>query len=142
MIAPTRYLHWARRYFGKIPFDLASSGTPRPSAEELGLPSSLHDQTGPERLRAAVATYNCVPSAEVIACLGTTQALWLAYTSLLGPGDEVLVEEPGYEPLWRIAEGCGARVLRFQRPIGERFALDPARVEEALTARTRVVAVS
>ena len=142
MIAATRYLLWARRYFGKVPFDLASSGMPRPSAEELGLPASLDDLTGSERLRAAIATFNDVTTAETIPALGTTQALWLAYSSLLGPGDEVLVEEPGYEPLWRIAEGCGARVVRFERPVGERFALDPARVAKALTVRTRVVAIS
>ena len=142
MIAPTRYLLWARRYFGKVPFDLATSGMPRPSAEELGVPASLDDLTGSERLRSAIATFNDVSTSEAIAALGTTQALWLAYASLLGPGDDLLVEEPAYEPLWRIAEGCGARVVRFERPVSSRFALDPARVERALTVRTRVVAIT
>jgi len=54
----------------------------------------------------------------------------------------VLVEAPGYEPLARIAEGVGARVVCFERPSGERFSLDPDRIARAMTPRTRVVAVS
>jgi len=52
------------------------------------------------------------------------------------------VEAPGYEPLTRIAEGVGARVVCFERPSGDRFALDPDRIARAMTPRTRVVAVS
>ncbi len=142
MIAPTRYLQWARRHFGQVPFDLASSGIARPTDDELGQPPTLSDAGAVPRLRAAIATFNGVAVAETIATLGTTHALWLAYAALLEPGDDVLVEEPGYEPLWRIAEAHGARVVRFERPVNERFALDPGRVERALTPRTRVVAVT
>ena len=142
MIAPTRYLLWARRYFGRIPFDLATSGMERPSADELGPLGALDNLIGPERLRAAIAAFNAVSPDEVIATLGTTQALFIAYAALTSPGDDVLVEEPGYEPLWRIPEGLGAKVVRFERPVHERFALDPARVARAMTVRTRVVAIT
>ena len=62
-----------------------------------------------------------------MAALGTTHAIWLAYASMISPGDEVLVEQPAYEPLVRIAEGVGARVVRFARDPRERFVLDPDR---------------
>ncbi|HEY3816707.1 MAG TPA: pyridoxal phosphate-dependent aminotransferase [Polyangiaceae bacterium] len=144
MFARTRYLEWARRFYGQVRFDLATSGIPGVSAAELGLPDarSLDDVTGWPRFREAIARYNDVPPGEAIASLGTTHALWLAYASLTSPGDEVLAEAPGYEPLTRIAEGVGARVVTFERPAGERFALDPDRVARAMTPRTRVVAVS
>jgi aspartate/methionine/tyrosine aminotransferase len=54
----------------------------------------------------------------------------------------VLVEEPAYEPLVRIAEGVGARVVRFARASSERFAIDPQRIAEAMTSRVRLVAVT
>jgi aspartate/methionine/tyrosine aminotransferase len=144
MFAPTRYLEWARRFYGQVRFDLATSGISSVSATELGdlARTCVDDATGWPRLREAVARYNDVPGGEAIAALGTTHALWLAYASLTAPGDDVLVEAPGYEPLVRIAEGVGARVVHFERRSSEGFALDPDRIARAMTPRTRVVALS
>src|ERR1700677_4833249 len=144
MFAPTRYLDWARRFYGQVRFDLATSGIPPVPSAELGAfdALALDDVTAWPRLREAIARYNDVPAEEAIAALGTTHALWLAYASLTSPGDEVLVEPPAYEPLARIAEGIGAKVATFERAASERHALDPERVARAMTPRTRVVAVS
>ena len=143
MFHPTRYLAWARRFYGQVPYDLATSGMTPVSHEELGAPTtSLDDPAGWARLRRAIAAYNDTQSDEAIATLGTTHALWLAYATLVSPGDEVLVESPAYEPLVRTAEGVGARVVHFERAAGDRYALDPARVASAITPRTRVVAVT
>src|SRR5580658_9384658 len=118
MFAPTRYLAWARRVHGQARYDLASSGMPTFPLAELGVPeaSRLDDPTGWIRLREAIAHYNDVPGGEAVATLGTSHALWLAYASLTSSGDEVLVEDPAYEPLLRAVEGVGARVRRFERP--------------------------
>jgi aspartate/methionine/tyrosine aminotransferase len=144
MFAPTRYLAWARRFYGAVRFDLASSGIPSVPASELGAPapSTVDDPSGWPRLREAIAAHNALPASEAIAALGTTHALWLAYAALTSPGDEVLVEAPAYEPLVRIAEGVGARVVHFERDASEGFALDPERIARAMTPRTRVVAVT
>jgi aspartate/methionine/tyrosine aminotransferase len=144
MFAPTRYLNWARRFYGRVRFDLATSGIPTAPLADWGMPSgaALDDPTGWERLREAIAAHNDVPSSEAVAALGTAHALWLAYASLAGPGDDILVEDPAYEPLLRAAEGVGARVLRFSRDAQDGFALDPERVAHALTPRTRVVALT
>jgi aspartate/methionine/tyrosine aminotransferase len=144
MFAPTRYLSWARRFYGLVRCDLATSGIASVPVSELALPAvgRLDDPRGWARLEDAIARYNAVPPGEVVAALGTTHALWLAYVSLASPGDEVLVETPGYEPLTRIAEGVGLRVLPFERPAAEAFALDADRVARAMTPRTRVVAIT
>ena len=102
----------------------------------------MDDPSGWPRLRDAIAAHNAVPGSEAIAALGTTHALWLAYASLTLPGDEVLVEAPTYEPLVRIAEGMGARVMHFERSAAGGFALDPDRIARAMTPRTRVVVVT
>ena len=142
MYQPTRYLRWARRFYGLVPFDLATSGIATVARSELGAPASSDDPAGWHLYREAIARYTDAPPAEVIATLGTTQALWLAYTALLSPGDEVLVERPGYEPLERIAEGVGGRVVSFERSRASGYAIDPAAIERAMTDRTRVVVVT
>ena len=143
MFAPTRYLQWARRYYGRVRFDLATSGMPPVKLDELGLVTpDVPDWQATERLREAIAVYNDVPAEQTIAALGTTQALWLAYASLTEPGDEVLVEEPAYEPLVRIAEGVGAHVVHFTRDADNGFAVLPDRIERAMTPRTRLVVVT
>ncbi|MGO9839099.1 MAG: pyridoxal phosphate-dependent aminotransferase [Polyangiaceae bacterium] len=144
MFGRTRYLDWASRHYGKVRFDLASSGMPTVSLAELGVPeaTTLSNPSGWSDLREAIAGYNDVPSAEAIAALGTTHALWLAYVSLLAPGDDVLVEDPAYEPLVRTAEGVGAHVIRFAREHKDGFALDADRIARAMTPRTKVVAVT
>src|SRR5580692_6612094 len=144
MFAPTRYLAWARRFYGQARYDLASSGMPTFPLAELGVPeaSRLDDPTGWMRLRQAIAHYNDVPEGEAITALGTTHATWLALATLLSPGDAVLVEDPAYEPLLRTAEGVGAEVIRFARAPESGFALDPQRVARAWTPRTRAVLLS
>jgi len=144
MFAPTRYLLWARRFYGSVRLDLATSGMPTVPLTELGVPDArtLSDPAGWTAAREAIAAYHDVPTNEATLALGTTHAIWLAYAALTSPGDEILVEQPGYEPLVRIAEGMGLRVTHFERPASERFVLDPERVAHACTPRTRVVVVT
>jgi aspartate/methionine/tyrosine aminotransferase len=142
---PPRYLAWALANYVGVKFDLATSGMlPVPVADLASAPAlaALDDATGWVRLRAAIARYNGVPEQESIAALGTAHALWLAYAALTSPGDEILVEEPAYEPLLRAATGVGARVVRFARDPAQGFALDPSSVARAMTPRTRLVAVT
>jgi aspartate/methionine/tyrosine aminotransferase len=138
---PTEYLRWAMRHYGRVAFDLASSGIPAVPLTELGVPASLEDPRAWDRLRAAVARYNGVDEAEVLPAMGTSHALWTAYAALLAPGDEALVEHPVYEPLVRAAEGQGARVAFFERD-ARTYRVDPDAVARAMTERTRVVALS
>ena len=114
MFAESHYIAWATRFYGKVPFDLASSGIPDASWAELGVPEpDLADTGAYAGFREALAVYNDVTAAEVVPALGTSHAVFLAYAAMLSPGDEVLVEHPGYEPLTRTAQGLGAVVVRL-----------------------------
>jgi aspartate/methionine/tyrosine aminotransferase len=146
MFPPVAYLQWARRLYGKVRYDLAASGIPSVELAEIDANRNEDERLPPavasESLRVAIARYNAVRVEEAIAALGTTHALWLAYTSLANPGDEIVVEEPAYEPLVTIAEGMGVRVRRFARPRAAGFALDPDRIAEAMSTKTRAVVVT
>ncbi len=144
MFPPVAYLRWARRFHGTVRYDLATSGIPSidlAEIEAIGTEMACAANSS-ELVRNAIATYNAVPVEETIAALGTTHALWLAYSALTNPGDEILVEEPGYEPLVAIAEGMGLRVRRFTRPEAAQFRLDPGCIARAMSARTRAVVLT
>ncbi len=144
MFPPIAYLQWARRFHGKVRYDLATSGVPVVELQEIDTSANEVACSGSssELLRAAIATYNNVPVEETVAALGTTHALWLAYGSLTNAGDEILVEEPAYEPLVAIAIGLGVQVRRFTRPEAANFALDPVSIARAMSPKTRAVVLT
>ena len=92
MFARTRYLEWARRFYGKVHCDLATSGAASVPLSALGLPppEALDDMSGWEQLRAAIARYNDVPAAEAIAALAPHQAR----SPLIVPADAAWGEAP------------------------------------------------
>jgi hypothetical protein len=143
VFAPTRYIAWALTFYGKVELDLATSGTPLVRWSDLGLPvPDVDDVQAYARLRSAVAAHNQVPIAEAWPTAGTSNALFLAYAAMLSPGDEIVVETPGYEPLTRAAEGLGAVVRTFPRLREEGFRVKPERVAAAMTPRTRAIVVT
>ena len=144
MFQKTRYIAWALQFYGKTPYDLATSGIPYASTSDLEpVETELFDDWAAyAELVDAIAAYNAVSSLEVAPALGTIHGVFLAYSAMLSPGDEILVEHPGYEPLTRCAEGLGATVKTFSRPAGRGFAIDPAEVAAKITPRTRAIVVT
>ncbi len=142
MYPPTKYLEWAMKHGGSCRFDLATSGTTNGCALLEGEPIALHDLDGWNKAHAAIARANDVPETESLMTLGTAHAVWLAYASLLSPGDEILIEQPAYEPLLTAALGMGLVIKRFDRPENKGFALDPEIVARAITSSTKAVVVS
>lgn len=142
MYAPVEYLAWANATFGTVRYNLAKAGVAAPSADVLGPPPRFIERSAWIALREAVATYNEVRGGEVLPALGTSHALWLALAALLRPGDEVLVESPAYEPLWRVPEGLGAVVRRFERRAEDSFALPVGDVVRQVGPRTKAVVLS
>ena len=79
------------------------------------------------------------PATEVLATLGCKQGLGLALTAILDPGDEVIVEDPGfvsYAPTVRLAGGVPVPVA-LDESSGSRWTVE--RLEGAVTPRTRAL---
>jgi aspartate/methionine/tyrosine aminotransferase len=142
MYPPTSYLEWAIKHGASCKFDLATSGIQN-ACDLLTIdPASLHDLDGWKKIREVIARANDVPQNETIAALGTAHAVWLAYASLLSPGDELVVEQPAYEPLLTAALGMGLTIKRFDRLENKGFAVDPDVVARAITEKTKAVVIS
>jgi GntR family transcriptional regulator/MocR family aminotransferase len=79
--------------------------------------AGYRDPAGHDGLRAAIARYVGASRSvragahDVLVTQGAQQALDLVGRVLLGPGDPVAVEEPGYPPARLLFGGLGARVV-------------------------------
>ena len=100
------------------------------------------NENGYRPLIEAIAARYTVRPERVTTASGTSGANFLVCGSLLEPGDDVLVERPGYDPLLGAARLFGARTVRFDRVFEDGYALDPDRVRAAMTPRTRLIVVT
>lgn len=108
------YLEFAIRHFSGVEYDLASSGAPAVQVSELGY-EAADDPEARQRFLWAIAGRYQVPLESIVPALGASGALYTVCKALVGPGMGVAVEAPAYEPLWRVPEGLGAQVSRFDR---------------------------
>jgi aspartate/methionine/tyrosine aminotransferase len=142
----TPYIEWAKRHQGAT-YNLALSGMPHAAFDDIGgvpadMPISSSNGYGYPPLLEAIARKHGVAANQVVTCTGCSMANYLALAALIGPGDEVLLERPTYEPLLRVAEHLGATIRRFERPPSEDCAVSAARVIDAITAQTRVIVLA
>lgn len=75
-------------------------------------------------------------------CVGVANgldALHLALRAMdIGPGDEAIVPSNTYIATWLAVSQCGATPVPVE-PVESTYNLDPARIEAAITSRTRVI---
>jgi aspartate/methionine/tyrosine aminotransferase len=140
------YMEWAKTR--PVPeIDLAGSNILACSLDDLPTAAdalALHgsNDNGYRPLMDAIAARYGVPSDRVTTAGGTAGANFLVFAALLEPGDDVLVERPGYDPLLGAARLLGARTVRFDRVFDDGFALDPDRVRAAMTRQTKLIVIT
>lgn len=130
------------QHYGNVPYDLASSGIPNLDfATDIGEAPNVEDTSAVQKLREAIAKHNDVPLTDVLAAQGTSHSIFLAYAAIASVGDQILVEDPGYEPLTLTAEGLGIQVRTYPRP-APTFQVDPSEVAARVTPKTRAIVVT
>jgi len=145
-IMQSNYMHWAKF---KRPVRFALTGSEVPhfrmdslpiSIADLDLDGASHPRYRP--LREAIGERYGVPVGQVVAADGTSMANFLALAALIGPGDEVLVEHPTYDPLLGAASFLGADIKRFDRKPRDGFRLDVSAIEQVLSPKTRLIVIT
>ena len=132
----TPYMEWAKLE-SAARCNLATSGAARNSrwTTSAGGPGRADSADriayGYAPLLERIAAHHAVRPAQVVTAAGCSMANFLALAALVEPGDEVLIEEPTYEPLLLAAAHLGARIVRFDRPAEDGFAIDPDDVAAA-----------
>jgi hypothetical protein len=140
------YMRWAKEH-AAARYNLANSGLLGCSTADLVLePGDVQVNAAtrdghPPLLEAIAAQYGVSPG-QVVTAPGTSGANFLAFAALVGPGDEVLVERPTYEPLLAALGFLGARIRRFERRFENGYHLDLDEIRSLLTSRTRLVVLA
>ena len=97
-------------------------------------------------LRAEISNYmsrrfgvSYVPEKEVIVTVGGSEAIDIAFRSIIEPGDEVIVPTPSfvcYAPLARLA---GANPVILETKLEDNFKIDPEALKAAITPKTNLL---
>jgi aspartate/methionine/tyrosine aminotransferase len=140
-------MHWAKTR-PRAKYDLALSGVLNLPFAELQVELGDLDLHGPNAygygpLLDALAAH-CGVSTEMVVTVsgGTSMANHLALAALLEPGDEVLIEEPTYDPLLAIAAYLGAGIKRFPRSFANGFRVDVEALAKQVSPRTRLIVLT
>jgi aspartate/methionine/tyrosine aminotransferase len=140
------YITWAKRH-AAARYNLANSGILACDLNDL--PITVDDvalngknEEGYAPLREAIAAKYGVRADQVVTGQGTSMANFLALATALSRGDEVLIEQPTYEPLLCALEYLGAEIKRFQRRFGNGYRIDLDEVNRAITPRTRMIVIT
>lgn len=83
-----------------------------------------------------------VAGADVMVTQGATEAIYQAMATLLKPGDQAIMSDPGWPHIANFARALGAEAVEL--PVyspNARYKLLPELVRDAVTPRTRLIAV-
>jgi aspartate/methionine/tyrosine aminotransferase len=75
----------------------------------------------------------------VLVTAGAAEANYLLFRQLVGAGDEIVTEAPGWPQAGVMAKAIGARLVEVPREEPRGWWLDPAAVAAAITPRTRMI---
>jgi len=111
------------------------------SEDDLGYTS----YAGIPDLRRAVARETCGPEgteAHVSITVGTTEAFFATLLTLLEPGDEVLVPDPGFLLYQAVTRILGGTTVYYPAYAANGFRLQVDDIEARLTDRTKLVVIN
>lgn len=131
---------------GRARYDLSSSDMPPQRLRDVGGLSDLslaeNHPGGGEPLRKALARlYGGAPE-EYVVTAGTSEADFAVCAALLRPGDAVVAETPGYQPLRSIPTGLTGNVTPYVRREEDAFRVDVDALEAILPPDTKLLVLS
>ena len=140
------YLLWAKTR-RPAAIDLAGSNLLHCTLDDLPGAREAVDITAPNDngyppLLRPIARHYGVTEDRVVTGHGCSGANFLTIAAIVGPGDEVLIERPTYDPLIGACRLVGARVERFDRRFDDGWRIDLDDLAARLTPRTRLVIVT
>lgn len=140
------YMEWAKLH-STAQYNLATSGMVSLPLEQLGVSIEQLEINGASiygyaPLSQAIAQRYRVAQESVVSAIGTSMANYLALASITEPGDEILIEQPAYEPLLALADYLGLRTKRFQRPAEKNFAIDLDDLQRNASSSTRAIVIT
>lgn len=134
--------------YDRIRSNLAESSVADTPLRDLGvqlddLVLMYGDHLGRPGLRAAIAAGGPgLGPDDVLVTPGAAAALFIVHTTLLGPGDELVVIRPNYATNLETPRAIGAKVRHLDLRYEDDWAVDPERLARLMTPRTRLVSLT
>ena len=141
------YLEWARTHMGRVKLDLAKSNIKALTKEDLGLTLDAVSLSSPTEdgvleLRDLLAKRYGVPRSGVLVTSGATMGLYLACCAAVDEGDQVLLESPNYEPLYRALQERGAEIKMLERRFERGWQIELEELERRAGRATRAIVLT
>lgn len=146
---------WMREFYFATTIDLGNSGVqcwpvgefmrlldiPQEEVNRLTFDDS--ETYGSPGLRTALAgRFTGGDVDRVFTTHGSSEAIFLAVSTLLEPGDEIVVVSPGYHSLGSVAASMGCRTVPWRLREEDGFVPDLGALRSLIGDRTRMVAVN
>jgi aspartate/methionine/tyrosine aminotransferase len=145
-VMESAYMQWAKKHV-HVSYNLAVSGLTSYPLSELPVTMADLEITGNSYygyppLQEALARHCGTGTDRVFASIGTSLANHIAMAVLAAPGDEILIEDPGYELIVAAAQYLGANVVRFPRRREDDFRVDPQEIARRVTPATKLIVLT
>ncbi len=79
------------------------------------------------------------PASEIVATVGVSEALYLTFTAILEPGDEVIIPTPCFVSYQAEVILAGGVPIEIPARLENDFTIDPDDIRKAITPRTKVI---
>jgi aspartate/methionine/tyrosine aminotransferase len=144
------YLNYMIRTFflrkGSLDGSLAQSNMPmlkkKDLKKNLSFDPGKNNGVLKRRIEEKLAKQFALKSGQVQLSPSAMAGTLMVIRAFAGPRDEVLIENPTYDPLFSQIQSTGARVVKFPRAWAQRFQLDFAKLEQKITRKTKLIVLT
>ncbi len=154
-LRPFRLEHYYANYEFTAKYMLSSSDCESRSVSELlALEPSARERFdalwlgytethGAPYFRETIAgTYDGLNKDDVLVLASAQEGIFIAYHTLVGPGDHVIVEKPCFESAFEAARSTGADVSEWTRHFEDGWAYDLTALEGLIRPNTKVIYIN
>jgi aspartate/methionine/tyrosine aminotransferase len=78
----------------------------------------------------------------IVTSTGASEANFLVFSSLLSKGDEFIIEQPGYQPMWLTPEMLGALRIDWPRSFEHKFRVQVEALNDLCTKKTKLIVLT
>lgn len=134
--------------YDKIKYNLTESSTTDKSMSDLGIQLSKDlllcygDHYGKRELRELIGKRYGAEADDVVITVGSCMALFLVYSTLLKPGDEVIVMHTNYPANIEIPRSLGCETRLYQLKFENSYQMSADEIISMLTPKTKLVNIT
>ena len=134
--------------YGRIRYNLSESSIRDRKLSDVGVPPAgltlfYGEHRGEARLRELIASQaENLDAGDVLVTAGAAGALFIIATSLLAPGDHLVVVRPNYATNIETPKAIGCDITYVDLAFEDGFALDTQTVAAAIRSNTRLVSIT